>query len=151
MERDLVIHGSSLGGYGVPGMLAFLGVLGTFAAVLDQIWARRSALVVWLILIGAALAILILVEAVNRRNVVEVKGDRIRWSFRQPPDNGDQPLSALSRVEVFPSGARLVFDGGPVFASRAMFTPRDIRRLVDGLRGLGAQVTQMGGGGEESP
>ena len=145
MERDLVIHGSSMGGYGLPGMLAFLGVLGTLAAVLDQIWVRRSALVVWLILIGVALATLVLVEAVNRRNVLEVKGDRIRWSFRQPSEKGAEPLSALRRVEVFPSGARLVFDRGMVFASRAMFTPRDIRRLVNGLRGLGAEITQMGG------
>ena len=144
MERGLVIHGSSIGGYGVPGMLAFLGVMGTVTAVLDKIWVRRSALVVWLILIGAALAMLIVVEAVNRRNVVEVKGDRIRWSFRQPPEKGDEPLSHLQRVELLPSGARLVFMERPVFASQTAFRRRDIKRLVEGLRRLGAEISDVG-------
>lgn len=144
MERGLVIHGSTMGGYGVPGMLAFLGVMGTVTAVLDKIWVRRSAMVAWLILIGAALAILIFVEVVNRRNVVEVEGDRIRWSFRHPPEKGDEPLSHLQRVEVLPSGARLVFVEGPVFASRTEFRRRDIERLVEELRRLGAQVSEMG-------
>jgi hypothetical protein len=144
MERGVVIHGSSIGGYGVPGMLAFLGVMGTVTAVLDKIWVQPSALVAWLILIGAALAILIFVEAVNRRNVVEVKGDRIRWSFRQPPEKGDELLSHLQRVEVFPSGARLVFMDRPVFASRAEFRRRDINELVEALRRRGAQVNDIG-------
>jgi hypothetical protein len=144
MERGVVIHGSSMGGCGVPGMLAFLGVIGTVTAVLDKIWVRRSALVEWLILIGVALAMLIVVEAVNRRNVVEVMGDRIRWSFRRPPENGDEPFSQLQRVELLPSGARLVFMEGPVFASRAEFRRRDINRLVEALRRRGAQVSDMG-------
>jgi len=83
-------------------------------------------------------------EAISRRNVVQVSGDRIRWSFRQPPDKGDQALSNLRKVEVFPSGARLVFEQGMVFASRAEFRRGDIKRFVEGLRGLGAQVVDMG-------
>ena len=118
MERGLVIHGTTIGGYGVPGMLAFLGVVGAVRAVLDKIWLRRSALAEWLILLGVALAILVVIEAVNRRNVVEVKGDRIRWSLRQPAEKGDEPFSHLRRVELLPSGAPLLFMERPVFVSR---------------------------------
>ena len=143
MEQRLVIHGSTMGDYGLPGMLAFVGVLGTIEAVLTRIWARPSALTVWVILIGVALATIFAVEAVNRRNVVEVSSERIRWSFRQPPESGDEPLSNLQKVEVFQSGARLVFEHGLVFASRAMFRRRDIKRLVEGLQQLGVQISDM--------
>jgi hypothetical protein len=98
----------------------------------------------WLILMGVVVGTIFVAEAISRRNVVEVSGDRVRWSFRQPPDKGDQPLSSLQKVEVFPSGARLVFEQGLVFASRVDFRRRDIKSLVEGLRGLGAQVSDMG-------
>ena len=144
MERPLVIHGSSMGGYGLAWMLALVGVLGGVAAVVSRIWARPAALTLWLILMGVAVGTIVVAEAISRRNVVEVSGDRIRWSFRQPPDQGDQPLSSLQKVEVFPSGARLVFEEGLVFASRAEFRRSDIKRLAEGLRGLGARLSDMG-------
>jgi hypothetical protein len=133
-----------MGGYGLPGGLAVVGLLGGINAVLARIWASQTALMVWLIVVGGAVLAIFFAEAVNRRNVVEVTGDRVRWSFRQPPATGDQPLSSLRKVEVFPSGARLVFEEGMVFASRAVFRRSDIKRLVEGLRGLGAQVSDMG-------
>jgi hypothetical protein len=144
VDGRLVIHGSFLGGYGLPGMLAFVGVIAAIQSVLTRIWARPSALAVWVVIVGGALLAVIFMEAVSRRNVVEVGDERIRWSFRAPPEKGDQPFSHLQRVEVFPSGARLVFIEGAVFANRANFRPRDIKRLVDGLRSLGAQVNDMG-------
>src|SRR5712692_311690 len=144
MERPLVIHGSYMGGYGLPGTLALVGVLGAIAAVLSRIWARPAALTLWLILMGVAVGTIFVAEAISRRNVVEVRGDRIRWSFRQPPVKGDQPVSSLQKVEVFPSGARLVFEASMVFASRAEFRRSDIERLVEGLRQLGALVSDMG-------
>lgn len=138
------MRGSYLGGYGLPGMLAFIGVIGAIEAVLTRIWIRPAALMLWVILIGGALVAMFVVEAISRRNMVEVSDDRIRWSFRQPPDKGDRPLSSLQKVEVFPSGARLVLQDRQVFASRAVFRRRDIKRFVEGLRGLGAQVNDMG-------
>jgi len=144
MERRLVIHGSTLGGYGLPGLLAFVGVLGGINAVLTRIWARPAARTLWPIIVGGAVISILFVEAVNRRNILEVSGDRIRWSFRQPPVKGDQPLSGLRKVEVFPSGACLEFEVGRVCATRDMFRRRDITRLVEALRQLGAQVS--GGG-----
>ena len=125
-------------------MLAFIGVIGVIQAFLTRIWIGPAALTMWVILIGGAVVAMFVVEAISRRNVVEVTGDRIRWSFRQPPDKGDQPMSSLQKVEVFPSGARLVFEQGLVFASRADFRRRDIKRLVEGLRGLGAQISDTG-------
>ncbi len=144
MERRLVIHGSTLGGYGLPGMLAFVGVLGGINAVLTRIWARPAALTLWLIIVGGAVLTILFVEAVNRRNIVEVSGDRIRWSFRQPPVKGDQPLSGLRKVEVFSSGACLEFEEGRVCATRDMFRRRDINRLIEALRQLAAQVSGSG-------
>ena len=144
MERRLVIHGSFMGGYGLPGLLAFVGIIGVIQAVLNRIWARPAALVVWLILIGGAVVVILVAEGISRRNVREVSGGRIRWSFRQPPEQGDQALSSLQKVEVFSSAARLVFEDSLVVASRAVFRRRDINRLVEALRELGAQVT--GGG-----
>ena len=133
-----------MGGYGLPGMLAFVGVIAAIEAILTRIWARPSALAVWIVIVGGALVGIFFMEAISRRNVVEVADERIRWSFRQPPEKGDEPISHLQRVEVLPSGARLVFMDGLVFASRAQFRRRDIRRLVEGLRGLGADVNDMG-------
>ncbi len=144
MQRPLVIHGSYMGGFGLPGALALVGVLGTVAAVLSRIWARPAALTVWLIVMGVAVGTIFVAEVVSRRNVVEASGDRIRWSFRQPVVNGDQALSDLRKVEVSPDGARLVFEYDAVFASRAEFRRRDIKRFVEGLRGLGAQVSDTG-------
>jgi hypothetical protein len=144
MERPLVIHGSFMGGYGLPGTLALVGVLGGIAAVLSRIWARPAALTLWLILMGVVVATIFIAEATSRRNVVEVSGDRIRWSFRQPPDHGDEPLPNLQRVDVFPSAVRLVFEDDFVVASRADFRRRDINRLVEALRQLGAQVSGSG-------
>jgi hypothetical protein len=37
-----------------------------------------------------------------------------------------------------------VFEYDAVFASRAEFRRRDIKRFVEGLRGLGVQVSDMG-------
>jgi hypothetical protein len=144
MERRFVIHGSTMGGYGLPGMLAFVGALGAIEAVLTRIWARPAALTLWLIIVGGAVLTILFVEAVNRRNVVEVSGDRIRWSFRQPPVRGDHPLSDLRKVEVFSSGACLEFDEGRVCATRDMFRRREINRLIEALRQLGAQVSGSG-------
>ena len=144
MERRLVIHGSTLGGYGLPGLLAFVGVLGGINAVLTRIWARPAARTLWLIIVGGAVISILFMEAVNRRNILEVSGDRIRWSFRQPPVKGDQPMSGLRKVEVFSSGACLEFEAGRVCATRDMFRRRDITRLIEVLRQLGAQVS--GGG-----
>jgi len=145
MQRPLVINGSYMGGYGLPGALALVGVLGAIAAILSRVWARPAALELWLIVMGVAVGTIIGAEAISRRNVVEVGADRIRWSFRQPPDHGEQPLTSLQKVEVFPSGARLVLQDRMVFASRVDFRRRDIKRLVEGLRALGAQVGDMGG------
>ena len=139
-----MIHGSYMGGFGLPGGLVLVGVLGTVAAVLSRIWARPAALMVWLIVMGVAVGTIFVAEAVSRRNVVEASGDRIRWSFRQPVINGDQALSDLRKVEVSPDGARLVFEYDAVFASRAEFRRRDIKRFVEGLRRLGAQVIDSG-------
>lgn len=144
MDRRLVIYGSYIGGYGLPGALALVGVIAAIQAVLTRIWARPSALAVWVVIVGGAVAAIFFAEVVSRRNVVEVADERIRWSFRAPPEKGDQPFSHLQRVEVFPSGARLIFIEGAVFANRTNFRPRDIKRLVDGLRSLGAQVNDMG-------
>ncbi len=140
MERPVVIHGSFLGGNGLPGMLAFVGVIGGINAVLTRIWVRPAALTVWLILIGGALATILFVEAVCRRNIVAVGRNRIRWSFRQPPEKGDEPLSNLQRVEVFSSATRLVFKDRLTAISRADFRRPDINRLVETLRGLGAPI-----------
>jgi hypothetical protein len=129
-------------------MLAFVGILGAIQAFLYRIWIHPAALTVWMFLVGVAVITILGVEVVNRRNVVEVSRDRVRWSLRQPPDQGDLPLSDLKRVEISPSGARLVFQDGLVFASRADFTRHDIKRLVEGLRGLGAQVNRMDGAGD---
>lgn len=146
MRRPLVIHGSYMGGYGLPGALALVGVLGSVAAVLSRIWASPAALTLWLIVMGVAVGTIFVAEAISRRNVVEVNGDRVRWSFRQPAFKGDQALSDLLKVEVSLDGARLVFKYDAVFASRAEFRRRDIKGFVEGLRGLGAQVSDMGSG-----
>src|SRR5260370_18049749 len=52
MRRPLVIHGSYMGGFGLPGALALGGVLVTVPAVLSRIWARPAGLTVWLIVMG---------------------------------------------------------------------------------------------------
>ena len=75
MERPLVIHGSYMGGYGLPGALALVGVLGGIAAVLSRIWARPTALTLWLIVMGVAVGTIFVAEAISRRNVVQVGGD----------------------------------------------------------------------------
>ena len=141
MEHRTVIHGSYLGGYGLPGMLAFVGVLGAIAALGSQIWARRSALVVWLVVFGGAVITIFVLELISRRNFVEVDGGRIRWFFRQPPEQGDEPLASLQKVEVFPSAVRVVFMDGGFVAGRDDFRRSDLNRLVETLRDLGAHVS----------
>jgi hypothetical protein len=143
MERRLVIRGSFMSGYGFPGLLAFVGAIGAINAVLTRIWASRVALTVWLIIIGGGVVAIFAVEAISRRNVVEVRGDRIRWSLRQPPDKGDQPISNLRRVEVFPAAACLVFVDCTVAASGVDFRRSDLTRLVEGLRAMGATVDDL--------
>ncbi len=138
-----MIHGSSLGGAGLPGMLAFVGVIGAINAVLTRIWVRPAALTVWLILIGGAVLAILFVEAVCRRNIVVVGRNGIRWSFRAPPEKGDEPLSNLQRVEVFSSATRLVFKDRLAAVSRADFRRRDINRLVETMRGLGVPINDM--------
>ena len=136
-----MIRGTTLSGYGLPGLLAFVLIVAGAQALLTQIWERPEALTIWLILVGGLVGMIFVVEAVNRRNVVEVSGDHIRWSLRQPPDKGDQPISNIRRVEVSPLGASLVFDGHEVVARRVDFRRGDFARLVETLRGMGVQVS----------
>lgn len=132
-----------MSGYGLPGLLGVVGVLGTINAVLTRIWASKDALTVWLIIVGGAVLLIIFVEVVNRRNVLEVGGERISWSLRQPPDKGHEPLSSLRTVELVPTEVRLVFERHTVIANRILFRRGDMRRFVEQLRGLGVQVNEQ--------
>ena len=122
-------------------MLAFIGILGAIAALLSRIWARPSALAGWLIVFGGGVVTIFALEMISRRNFVEVVGGRIRWFFRQPPERGDEPLASLQKVEVFPYAGRVVFMDGGFVAGRDVFRRRDMNRLVETLRDLGAHVS----------
>jgi len=79
---------------------------------------------------------------------VEVNGERIRWSFRQPPDRGDEPVANLRSVTIYPaSGALLEFAGGNdrVMLGVGDFRTRDIIRVVEARRGLGVRVDDSKG------
>ena len=145
VQPRLAIRGTIWGGYGLPGFLAFITVFGGLAGIFDRVWLSSSAMIGWLLLYFSAVGSVFVFEAINRRNVLEISGDRIRWSFRQPPQQGDEPVSGLKNVEVSPSGARLVFDSAFVFASGDMFRRRDIKRFVEELQRLGAQVSPQPG------
>ena len=131
-----------MGGYGLPGGLAAVGVLGGINAVLAHIWSNPSGLILWLIIVGGAVLGLFAVEAINRRNFVEVNGGRVRWALRQPPSKGELSVSSLRQVEVLPSGTRLVFEREAVSLYASLFRKRDMTRLVNALQQLGTQVTE---------
>lgn len=144
MERRVVIHGSNMGGYGTPGLLVVVAIVAVVTAALSPIRTNRTSLGVWLFLIVAFLAAIVWMELTSRRNVVEVAGGRVRWSFRQPPEKGDEPLTNLQKVNLFPSsGAQLVFPHKVAMVSRSDFTRGAVSRLVDALREGGTQVNEM--------
>lgn len=137
-----VIHGSNLGGWALP--VGFAGIAIALAAteLLKPIRTTRS-LFVYLGLATFLALVLIGAELLARRNVVEVAEDHVRWSFLQPPEHGDEPLTDLVGVVVWPqSGAELVFKKGKTMVSLADFPRWRVNRLVETLRSQGATVTR---------
>lgn len=137
--RRLIIHGSNLGGWALPigfGAIVFALVV---TELLKPIETLRS-LFTWLGLAVFLALVLIGAELAARRNFVEVSDDHIRWSFMQPPERGDEHLADLVDVEVWPkTGAQLLFKTRKTVVSLADFPRWRINRLVETLRGLGAQ------------
>lgn len=145
MKRRVVIHGAMLDGWVTPLGLLGIGIALLVTELLKPIKTGRS-LFTWLALAAFLALVLIASELAWRRNVVELAGGRIRWSFRQPPERGDEPLENLQRVEVYAwSGARLIFKKGPVMVSLSDFPRRRVNRLVSALRDVGTPVTEMPG------
>jgi hypothetical protein len=143
MQRRIVIRGTQLGGYPFVLILVALPVLLTIS-----IWLYPRELARWLISAGVLFIADLVLEAIGRRTFVEVKGERIRWSFRQPPTRGDEPIGNLRGVTIYPtSGALLEFAGGSgrVVLGSDDFRIRDITRVVEALRGLGVRVDDSRG------
>lgn len=146
MKHRVVIHGALLDGWATPIGLAAIAIALLVTEVLKPIRTSHS-LFTWLGLAGFLALVIIGAELMSRRNVVEVVGTRIRWSFVQPPERGDEPLADLQRVEVWPStGAQLIFKNRRTMVCLADFPRRRINRLVDALRQLGTPVSDMGRG-----
>lgn len=141
--RSVVIRGTMLGGY--PFVLAPI-LLFIITPISIKLYPADS--VRWLVTAGILLIINLASLAVVRRTFVRVDGERIRWSFRRPPSRGDEPVTNLRSVTIYPmSGALLEFAGG---AGRLMlgiddFRTRDILKVVAALRALGARIDDSRG------
>lgn len=95
-------------------------------------------MIFWVFIAGTIVASQVIV----RRTFVEVSSDGVRWFYRVPRQQGEEPLANLIKVERYASGAFLFFNGGAgrVAVSRSDFSNSEINRVVETLRGLGARV-----------
>ena len=140
MDRRVVIR--SFGGYLLPGTIIFECLLLAVGAFISLHW--HYSLGGFWVMSGLAFVSSLVFMAITSRTFIDVDGYRVRWSFRQPPEQGDKPLSDLLRVEVFPgSGARLVFRNGLCMAGIDDFRWDQINHLTKALGEMGGQVTQM--------
>lgn len=144
MQRRVVIHGTQLGGY--PFVLILVALL---IITPISIWLYPADLPRWVVASALLLIADVGSEAIARRTFVEVDGVRIRWFFRQPSRRGgDEPVGNLRSVTIYPdSGALLEFagDADRVMVGVVDFRIRDITRVVEALRGLGAPVDESRG------
>ena len=141
MQHVVVIRGTQLGGY--PFVLILVGLL-ILTPISIWLWPADDAR--WLISAGVIACADVAAEMIARRTFVKVDGNRIRWSFRAPPDKGEEPVGNLRSVTIYPQGALLEFAAG----SRLMvgindFRNRDTMRVVEALRGLGVRIDDSRG------
>jgi hypothetical protein len=142
MAGRVVIRGDQLGGYGLYVSAGVIVVGAPLTALLSRVWHSRSSLLLWVIFWVVMAGALVAMQVIVRRTFVEVTRDRVRWFFRQPRQQGEEPLTNLIRIETYPSAAVLFFNGGTgrIAVGRPDFSSREINRVVETLRGLGVRV-----------
>jgi hypothetical protein len=142
MAGSVVIRGDQLGGYGLYLSAGVIIVGAPLTALLSRVWVSRASLLLWVIVWIVFAGTLVAIEVILRRTFVEVTSDRVHWFFRQPRQQGEEPLTNLIRIETYPSAAVLFFNGGTgrITVGRTDFSSREINRVVEKLRGLGVRV-----------
>jgi hypothetical protein len=140
--RRVKIHGDVLAGYFLPLFVAVFVVFVPVTGILARVWANPVGLKYWMIYWALFLVGSWILVAQMRRTFIEADADRVRWFFRQPRAEGDEPLANLTKIELLQSGAVLVFPDQVVMADIGNFSRRSIKRLVAGLQDLGVQIGQ---------
>lgn len=142
MVERVVIRGDLLAGYGIYLSAGVIVVGAPLTALLSRVWVNPSKFWLWVIFWIWIAGTLVACQVIVRRTFVEVSSDRVRWFFRQPRRQGDEPLTNLMRVERYPSAAILFFTGGSGRIAFGIpdFSNREINRVVEMLRRLGVHV-----------